>query len=226
MEECKKCRVKIEEGRNRCPLCFSEVYTLSKAAPSYPDYSAAYEESKRFTIKKLLVFLSIVAGSICLMVNLLTLGGGVFLWSIMVIVGLLFCWGVYKSVHQKHINIAGKIIKVHALIAVLVLTIDLCTGFARWSANYILPFLTIATVLCTTLMAAKNKAHYQEYLGHLLVALIISVCPLLLFVCTLSTLLWPSLAALLYSLLTVVGLYIFSDRAFKLEMKKRLHFKP
>jgi hypothetical protein len=35
---------------------------------------------------------------------------------------------------------------------------------------------------------------------------------------------WPSAAAVIYSLLTITGLFIFSDKKFKDETKKRFHF--
>lgn len=224
MVRCNKCNVSVETGLPRCPLCFAALENDGESDVSYPDYTTAYQEDKRFTVKKLFLFLSAVLGILCLVVNLLTWEISGYLWSMIVIVLMIILWCFMLTIRSKRINMAGRILMLYALIVAVLLAVDGGDEFRGWSTTYVLPFLTMAVVLVMTVMAVSEKKRYKDYLGHLIATLIISVCPFLLFLFSLSITLWPSIATLTYSLLTVVGLYIFSDREFKMEVKKRFHF--
>jgi hypothetical protein len=227
MAKCKKCNVTVDSTSAKCPLCFSAVQNpgtdtgINPAA--YPGYNIIQQEVKRFTLKKLLLFLSIVSGVICFAVNLLTWAHGRHLWSAIIIVSLFSCWSFFRAFHSKRVNAAGRILLFYIFLVLILLNIDANTGFRMWSTTYVLPFLTIAAVLGITVLSSLKKRRQKDELGYLLAALLISVCPLFLFLFSLSLKIWTSVASLVYSLLTVVGLYIFSGEDFKAEMKKRFH---
>jgi uncharacterized membrane protein YhaH (DUF805 family) len=65
---------------------------------------------------------------------------------------------------------------------------------------------------------------YKEFSGYLLTSFLVSIIPALLCLIKLSTHVWVGYAAFLVSLLMLLGLYVFSEKDFKNEMKKRFHF--
>jgi hypothetical protein len=216
--------VTVEGGHRYCPLCYAELENTGESDTAYPDYSSAYKNIKWLTRTKLFLFLSVFASLVCLVINLLSWEINGYLWSGVVITILIFIWSLFLSFRSKRVNAAGRILLIYIIISAIVLGIDVDTGFFRWSTTYVLPFLTMAVVLCLTLLAAIRKGRYKDYFVYWLFALIISVYPLLLFLLSLSTAIWTGIVALSHSLLTLIGLYIFSNREFRTEIKKRFHF--
>lgn len=191
---------------------------------AYPDYAEAYEIRRTFTIRRLLVFLSIIAAVICLLVNLFTLGEEIQLWSLIVIAAVICGWSFLKAIRSQKLLPGGKILICYVTVTALLIVIDASTGWHKWSTSYLVPFLTIAIVVLTTVFALTYKPGYKYYLGYLLATLFISICPLLLFLFNLSTVMWTSIVALAYALLTALGFYIFSPHSFKEEMKKKFYY--
>lgn len=191
---------------------------------AYPDYAPEYEIIRTFTVKRFFLFLSIVAAVICLLVNLFTMGDVVMLWSLIVIASIICVWSFIKAVRAPKLLPGGKILICYAVVTALLIVIDASTGWHKWSTSYLVPFLTIGIVLLTTIFALTYKPGYKYYLGYLLATLFISICPLLLFLFSLSIVMWTSIVALAYALLTALGFYIFSPQSFREEMKKKFHY--
>jgi hypothetical protein len=223
MMVCPKCNVTVETG-SRCPLCHTPIAGNRESDVAYPDYSPLYADGRRFTAIRLLFFLSIAAGVICTMINILTFNSQSKLWSAIVIVAMLPLWGAFLTIRSKAINTAGKTLLLYLCIVTAVFLIDICGEFQKWSTEYVIPFVTIAVIFYVTLLASVGKKKYREYLGYLIVTLLTSICPLILFIFSFSEVLWTSVTVLVYAVLTAIGLLIFADRDFRTEVRKRFYY--
>ena len=119
----------------------------------------------------------------------------------------------------------GAIILVQLLlISALVIVIDIFSGFKKWSTTFVIPSLSFASSLVIVFIAIGKRSLYKEFSGYLLTSFLISIIPALLCLVNLSTHNWIGYASFLVSLLMLFGLYVFSEKDFKIEMKKRFHF--
>lgn len=224
MRKCKHCNVLVEQGQTFCPLCGARVGWGQLTDEAYPDYSGTYRVLKAFSVRRLLFFLSVVAAAICFIINLFTYSLAENFWSLIVISSVLVVWGMYRNLRSKRLIPGGKILLGYVLVAAYLFILDFSSGFHKWATSYVIPFITVAVVLAMTIYAVRKKSGYKDYLGYLLAALFISAVPLILFLFSLSTVMWTSVVALAYALLTVLGFYIFSPQSFKAEMKKKFHY--
>ncbi len=222
--ECKYCRVQVDDQHETCPLCATPLgQEARESATQYPGYHKREHVARNFTIPKLFLFLSIIAGTVSLLINLCTLSLYPGLWSLLVIGSLVFVWIVYRTIFSKNLVWGGKILFLFLSLSGLLIGIDGYTGFGQWSTTYVIPFLTIALTFLMTLIAITKKGRYEEYMGFLLSTFFISLCPVLFCVFSLASALWASMATITYSFLTIVGLVLFSEQKFKTEIKKRFH---
>ena len=190
----------------------------------YPDYKDAYKVSKTITLLKVFLFVTICLGAIGTLVNIYTFDKFGVLWAVIGDFVMAVIWLILLISFSKRIKFGGKILSYFWIIAILLFLIDIFTGFHKWSTTYIIPFMTIIVTFLITLIAIARRKLYKEYMGYLLIAVFTGICPILLFAFFLSDKLWTCLAAVLYSVLTLIGLLIFSDKSFKKEMVKRFHY--
>ncbi len=224
MLKCRNCNVAVEEGITHCPLCGTRVDFRDLPDEAYPDYRDAYRVIKAFSVRRLLFYLCVIGAVICFLVNLFTYSLAENFWSLIVISGVLCFWGFVRTVRSKKLIPGGKILLSYLLASVFLFVLDFSTGFHMWATTYVIPFITVAIVLCMTIYAVRHKTGYKDYLGYLLATLFISGIPLVFFLFSLCTVLWTSVVALAYALLTVLGFYLFSPQSFKAEMKKKFHY--
>ncbi|HEX3038056.1 MAG TPA: DUF6320 domain-containing protein [Oscillospiraceae bacterium] len=222
MTRCKHCNVIVDSQHPQCPLCSRVLENSGQSITQYPNYKKVYYQMNNFSVTKIFLFLTISVIVILLTINLLTIQHYACLWSLIPITCLLYVWITYRKVILSNSHLGSKILIEFFSLSVLLLVIDICSGFSKWSTTYIIPFLSIALTLLLSIFAAR-KSHWQEYMGYLLATFFISLSSFILFIFHLSSVVWTSVTAIVYTLLTVIGLIIFSDRKFKEEMKRRFH---
>jgi hypothetical protein len=222
MTRCKHCNVIVDNQHRQCPLCSRILDNDGESITQYPSYQKIYYQMKDFSITKIFLFLTISAIIVLLTINLLTIQYYSQLWSTIPILCLLYAWITYKKTILSNTHIGNKILVQFFSISALLLAIDICNGFSKWSTTYVIPFLSIALTLLLSIFAAR-KSYWQEYMGYLLATFFINLSSIVLLFFHLSNAIWTSITAIVYTLLTVIGLVIFSDRKFKEEMKKRFH---
>ena len=190
----------------------------------YPDYAEAYKTSKKISMVKIVLFITVCLGIIFALINIFTYEINSFPWSVVADISLVAIWLVLLLSLSKRIKTGGKILGCFWILAFWIFLIDIFTGFGKWSTTYVVPFMTIIVTFLITLIALARRRLYKEYMGYLLIALFTGICPILLFAFFLSNLLWTCISAVVYSLLTIIGLLIFSDKNFKKEIIKRFHY--
>lgn len=222
---CKNCHVSVADGHDRCPLCNQEIKDAKNNFAEYPDYSVTTNLSpeNNHIMRKTLLFLSVAGGAISVFINGFTFEEVPFLWSVIAVVSLFSLWLGLIIMTSNKLNIAGKALSLCGLISVIVVTVDACTGFLKWSTTYVIPFLSVALTLFITIITLTKKSRFIEYFGYLLTTMFLSIIPIAIIIFPLSTVVWTSMISLIYSILTTVWMIIFADESFKSEIKKRFH---
>ena len=234
MKYCRKCALSVHTRYEFCPLCASQlsdgqsdasVPEAEEAVPDvpaediYPRYDG--EVKYNFTLR-LLLFISIVGASSCLLINLLLYRG--MLWSLLVAGGIGFFWAalVYPFSVQKNI---GHYIAIDAVCAcVFFIVAQFVVGTKGWSLDFVIPFLFIAATTFISLVILIKRMKWREYALYQFITIILGLLPIISVVAQLVSTMWPSIVSAFYSFITLLAMLIFADKKYKNELIKRFHF--
>ncbi|ODJ51625.1 hypothetical protein BFR40_06370 [Brochothrix thermosphacta] len=225
MTKCIRCHVNIAEQHLHCPLCGHSLKEEKSAQTTYPDYTIHYKKVNRISKEKIFLFLSISVVMVALTINLLTLNLNSVFWSVIVGFGIFYLWIVIKGTLLAKNHIGKRLLYHYIWLALFFFVIDLCLGFEQWSTNYTIPLLGMGATFLMTLIALWKRSLWQDDIGYIFAMFFINLCPMLLFIFNLSSVIWPTIATMVYSLITIIGMIIFSDKQFKAELVKRFHFR-
>lgn len=226
MKICERCGVAVASAGTRCPLCGSTLHSdgtgQSLRGISYPQYTLS---STPVSLKtKLGRFIALSMMAILIVVNLATFVALPAFWALVPIESILFVWASSRN-WAGLISLRSKAILWQLLLlSVLLVSIDLVGSFAHWSLNYVVPGLLLLTTLLLTMLARRRPQQRATYLGALFVMLGANLLPLLCYPLHWTTVLWPGLVALTFSLVAIIGLLIFAKGTVLSELRKRLHF--
>lgn len=224
MKRCPKCNVNINSLRKTCPLCgeiLSEDKTKAEGICLYPHYN--YEEKKTNLFLRISLFISIVAIFVVVVINILTYRNSQTLWSIYVVMGVAYGWILLRSTILSRRNIAGRLLIQMLTLSGIVIGIEKVSKSSGWALEYVVPFICILTTQAIVILLISKKMRYNDYLLYLLVAILISFVPIILYWSGVVKVLWPSISAACVAIITILGMIIFADRATKDELKKRFH---
>jgi hypothetical protein len=227
---CPSCGLEILTENGYCPLCGIHIKQQSIQHPSdsaeYRERAAAcrypaYREKKIDTVKTALFFATCAVSIVGLFINYLTFTRNHFLWSLLVISAVFF---IYKTVFiwTSHVYYIGsKLFAQFFWSSQLMIVIDLLTGLSFWSFALVIPWFSVGITTILTILAVCNRRNYQEYTGYMTAAFFLSVVLFCISLFPFIQVKWPSWTAMLYAILTVFALFLFSRRQFKAELKKR-----
>jgi hypothetical protein len=230
MKYCRKCALSVNTSYGYCPLCSSQLTnsrdgeTVQEAEAAAPKdvYPRSDGEIKYNFVLRLLLFISVVAASTCLLINLMLYDG--VLWSLLVAGGIGFFWAavVYPVTVRKNI---GHHITVDAIAAcVFFVVAQFVVGTKGWSLDYVVPFLFIAATTFISLVILIKRMKWREYALYQFITIILGVLPVISVVAGLVTTAWPSIVSAFYSFITLLGMFVFADKKYKNELIKRFHF--
>ncbi len=230
MKYCEKCKLNVRTNDDFCPLCaaaLSPQECISSSPESidpnpgsdmYPKTDTRIKYN--FTVR-ILLFLSVVAASTCLLINILAYQGT--LWSLLVVGGIVFLWAalVYPFLVRKNI---GHYIAVDAVCAcIFFIVAQFVTKTKGWSLDYVIPFLFIAATTIISFVILIRRMRWREYALYQFVTIILGLLPIISVATGLVVIGWPSIASAFYSFLTLMGMLIFADKKYKNELIKRFH---
>lgn len=237
MKYCEKCNVKVNTDSQKCPLCSMLLTAESDADtdriactspnPAEAADKAKYPEPEEGNIRRynflfrFVLFISVVIGSSCLLINFLTYSG--YLWSLYVVGTLMYIWIaiVYPLFSKKKI---GRIIVLDSIVtSIYVFALELGTQTQGWGLTYVTPFIFITATLMITFIIFLKRLKWREYTIYQTIMVIMGFLPIVFCVTGLVTSVWPSILSAFYSFLTLAGMFIFADKKYKDELIKRFH---
>ncbi len=224
MNRCENCNVKVFESEHLCPLCHREVAKAeqtSSTAVEYPDYQQI--KKHRSALWNVPFFVSFAASLLCVYINIFTHQPGNIIWSIIVVAALFYVSCVISVIKSTANRFGSKVVKNYILLSVFLFVVDIMSGMHYWFTNFVFPFLTVATTIYLTVLAVRSKRLFSEYFGYILVVTAFGLIPIPIYLLGLSDVAWGMFVSVTSSIIIALGLYFFSDKTFKQEIKKRFH---
>ncbi len=223
MTKCENCHVTLGGQLSRCPLCLKALQFESDHTGEslYPVYNNGIE--KKNLKFKIFLFLSIVVCSILTLVNILTFQIAPILWFIYVLIIVIYLWIFIGHTIKSKRSIGSKILLQTLGASFLLFAIDLNSGYGKWSVNIVIPVIVMVGILFITFKMSTRKMQWNEYIGYTISMILVGFIPIILFLIGVSNILWPSAVAALFSVLAIVGMFIFADKRFKNEFIRRFH---
>ena len=231
MKHCRECNIDIDTNRVTCPFCRDILDDIDDKKTVMETYEA-YKETpyKNHTVRKIFLFISLVAIFVCVLVNFLTFSGS--FWSLFVVGGILYLWILIRFTIMSRQNIALKLLLQAIGIGLILFFIQIDNRSVHWLMPYALPFMMVATTLAITLLIFIKIMRYKDYMLYLIMVALLGIIPLILcFVETTQYLfmvgdkliIWPSIVCCSYAGFTILGMFVFGERATKTEFIKRFH---
>ncbi len=218
MNRCNKCNVLIENNLKKCPLCLSETEVISD------EYDCSYPEIKKSQlndiIKKLFLFLAVGGSVVCFFVNIYI--GGIP-WSMICVAGYFYLYFSAKVFFVKARNIPLNIMLQIILLSITVPVVDYAIGWVGWSIDYVLPLVQIAGSVVLFVFGLLKPIKFSEYIFYIFMVAFFGIIPFVLLMLNLVSVIWPSIACVLYSFLSLLYMLVFARRKFNNELQKRLH---
>lgn len=219
MYRCKNCNINVDESQNRCPLCgalLGERKTTDFSYPSYNEKKSIWKAILRWT-----TFLSIAAIAICVFINTFTYMNLRMLWSLYVILSLALAWSESLNWSSRRKFLPEKLFTTYYQVSVFLFCLDLLLGYKGWSLSYALPILSSVLIITYISIMAGSERLYKRFFGYMVLSFFSSMIPAILNLLGLTSPDWLSMLPLLLSILVFSGLYVFSGKKMKREIKKR-----
>lgn len=220
MSRCQNCNIEILDRTDKCPLCRCVLEAGGEENTAmYPDARVVVRKFRFF--ENLVLFLSIVAESILIMINYWT--STHILWSL--IVGLILVYG-NVVLRLAIIGRSGYLFKSISLIVIAVLMllgIDYLTGYQGWSLNYVLPSGILLLDVGILLLMIINHRNWQSYMMLQIFTILLSILPLVLLAVGIVSFPYLSVTAFGISVFIFLGTLIIGDQRARTELKRRFH---
>ncbi len=218
MKFCSDCQVTIVNHLDCCPLCGRPLTeSQGPCVETFPvvPYS---KPAARWMRRLWLTMLVALAGSI-----LLDLSTSHSFWYVVAAVGCMAVgFGFLSSLKSKE-NRGYTVLKHVVLLSVISVALDFWMSFSGWSVGYVIPFLVIAGSFFITLIIVVRPKWFQDYFMYQVSLCVLCALTLLLRLTGISPVGWTATAAFVYSLVTMLGLFLFFGRRSLHEIHKRLH---
>lgn len=224
MHFCDYCGVRVKNGQQNCPLCGRQLTEHKEVNSLYPAYHVKKLSGARRLFGRLAAFCSVAACLVTAVINFFTWPESHLAWSLFVIAPVLCAWLLVGNTLLARRRGGAVILLQTIAFSAMFAIIDAAAGFHRWSVNYVIPFLLITQTLVITIIVYTKKIRWNQYIGYALTMIFLGFAPILLYAVGLCSVLWPSVSSAAYSFLTLAYMFVFSNKAFLGELKKRFHF--
>ncbi len=204
MTKCICCGMNVYEGHSVCPLCDTPLENIKiEGKAAYPVYKRA--EAVQIKSGKACKIASVAVIALLAFLNIITYPLAPALWSLNVAAPICYAWFLAKNTAQANVNGGAKVLFHLMAISILVIVVDVASGFLRWSVNFVVPFLILSTALIYVMASLKGK-DWEKRIRHILGFAAAGFVPMLLFVLGISSVLWTGImcagfsAAIVWSL--------------------------
>ena len=156
---CEQCQAHVEGSLQRCPLCQSPL-TGQPEENAYPVLPPA-KSSLRLSLR-LAALATVAVAAVCSAVNYSLPQTG--WWSVFVIAALASTWLVLGVTVRKRGSPMKAVVWQLGVISAVTFLWDLCTGFAGWSLDFVLPIFIPCAQLAAFIVVKALSLRPAEYL--------------------------------------------------------------
>ncbi len=241
MSRCVRCKVNILDDAVMCPLCRGvlerdmEIQEQADSVSdkkkdknldhyhscslSYPDIYPAIRMMQ--FVKKLSVFVAVLAECVLLLINYLTYNG--VKWSLVTGVGLAYaCFTLMYSFKQNKSIQRKLLVQLVFAFAAFVL-IDATIGYKGWSITLAIPTAVMVVEITIIVLMIVNHRNWQNYLLTALALFLISIVMVVLALFEVIEFNLLSIIAVAATGLLVLGTLVFGDKRAENELRRRFH---
>ncbi len=220
MKYCKNCMVNVTQDSKMCPLCQNEL--IDKGGESEQEYPQIERIIKKHSIViKVFMFLSFLAVILCFAANYLFHFD--VLWSIIVAVGVICMWISLSVIFKKRHNIPKLILWECVLFSLSAIILDFLSGFKLWSITYVMPAFIIVSLLSMWTVASVMNIKLRDYMTYMLIDILLGIVPFIMLCLNNVSDPFPSVMAVVASVITFIAIFVFKYKSLKEELKRRFH---
>lgn len=222
--ECQECSFQVDEALRRCPLCGHDNPEVHEDEATYPYYGPAVRRRRRRSRLRVVNFVFPIVAIALVVTNLLATGN--LSWVLDVIPLVLYLWFVLANGVLSDVRLPVRIVAQEYALAILLVVMDWRFGWHKWSVDYAIPMMFMVTCIVTSIVVAIGTAKIErgDFMGPVLAAIIGSAICVILYFTHVSSVLWPSSAALLVGLVLVTGLVVFRRKELGHYLRASFHY--
>ncbi len=224
MTKCRQCNVTISDNTTVCPLCHCVVDAEADPIRRIGEYPAIWLKQRKLKhVSNILLVAVLTASAILLLCNYIFFQK--YWWCVIPIAAIAYAYLVFQLVVVSQKGYRTKVLIPLILAILLIILIDLETGFYRWSLNFVLPGGILLVDLIIVILMLTNMKNWQSYIIMQLGMVVASLVPLALLITGPITM--PILCIITFgvSLLLFLGTVIIGDRTARSELKRRFHIR-
>lgn len=221
MSKCRQCNVIIQDETDVCPLCQCVVERDDTQKNHYPD--VRYGEKKRVFWGHLVLFGILIVSFVLTGLNYKFYDG--FWWCPIPIAILAYVYLVLRYGFWAVAGYRSKVIVLTICGLLLLVLIDILTGFYGWSVNYAVPGGILFVDIGVVVLMIVNMRNWQSYIIIQIAMIFISLCPILLWKMNIITHPFFSIIVVGITVLIMLGTFLIGDKKAKSEIKRRFHIR-
>lgn len=223
MKTCNKCKIEINTIREYCPLCHQllegendpnhvEMF-LEKDGPRIPVSPKA---------QRIIAFIFMFAMAVLGVINIVD-GSGT-LWSLIPIGGIVYAWIILKLNVFSRLGSVMRITFSSIMLSLLLIFLNFfIDDSTRWSINYTLPAIIMVNNTLILLILLIRKRPFYLYAFQLLLLILLSLIPLLLYFLEIADRYTISVITFTHGIIILVYMIIFYPKVLKEIFKKIFH---
>ena len=220
MSKCRNCKIEVSDITEYCPLCHNVLEVTDDCKDTYPDVKKKARKLS-FTLR-LLLFLWILTSAITGYINYQTLEINPRPWSIVVVLSTFYpLYLIFMIARDK--GYLHRIFTGFIGANIIVVLIDVVTGFRGWSVNFLIPGTLLLIDLVLIILMMVNHRNWQSYMIYQLLIIFIGIVPLILIKTGVVTRPILSEVAFMSAVLVFLGTLIIGGQEAIAELKRRFH---
>ena len=235
MAKCRQCNVTISDNTTVCPLCQCVLEVGNgdagagrkakvKVQPQLNEYPDVWLKQQKITHICNLILVGVILAGVALAVVNFAFSRESW-WSLIPITAMAYVYIVFRLMFISRKGYRWKTFVPLVLALILMLVIDIETGFYGWSLNYVFPSGILVTDLIVVILMLTNLKNWQSYIIMEIVTVAVSLIPMILWVAGVITSPLLSVIALAVSASLFVAALILGDRTARGELKRRFHIR-
>lgn len=222
MAYCNNCKLKIKTNKDICPLCLKELNNNDDNKmiyEEYPYYDDFYKEQKKINAKKIVLLASLAAIAALIIVNIAS--SSKYDWAVISASSIAAGYFSYIYFTADTLYLRQKLLIEFFILLPLIIIIDICTGFHKWSFNYTIPFLSMALNIAMLIISLIDHKYFNEYVSYIIstsfISMLMPITALFHFVY------WSSLSAFASALIIILIMMLLFKNDFLSSLKKIFH---
>lgn len=141
-------------------------------------YPNKIDIKKNKKITKILLLLSIILAIVLFLINKI-IRPDIF-WSELCLVGIVYIWITTGYSLNNNTNIAIHVLLQTILMSIIMVIVDICFGFKKWSVSLAIPIIVIIANISMIILTIVSHKRYIRYAVFQLILCILSATPFIL----------------------------------------------